>query len=127
MPSPMVTFKNETVAEVEWGHLFHAGGPVVRYEVNVTHQTLMESHLMAVKGKASRIIVAFDEIGNDMSWLPDCFNDSVTNLYNFTVRAITHDSETGKFYEGDWSPVEVTPAYCEGAYFILYNIFYFAK
>jgi hypothetical protein len=114
MPSPMVIFKNMTVAKVEWGHLFHKGGPMLRYDVNITHQSLGESHIIVVAKDQNSVAVAFDEIGRNRSWLPDCFNTSITNLYNFTVRAVTKDPKSGETYKGDWSPVEVTPAYCEG-------------
>ena len=115
MPNPMVTFKNSTTAVVEWGHLFHIGGPLLRFDVNITHQRLGESHVIDA-GTKNSVEVAFDEIGHDLSWVPDCYNDSVTNLYNFSVRAVTHDPLLGVVYSGDWSSDEVTPAYCEGEF-----------
>ena len=115
MPNPMVTFKNSTTAVVEWGHLFHLGGPLLRFDVNITHQRLGESHVIDA-GTKNSVEVAFDEIGHDLSWVPDCYNDSVTNLYNFSVRAVTHDPALGMVYSGDWSREEVTPAYCEGEF-----------
>ena len=113
MPNPMVTFKNSTLALVEWGHLFHLGGPLLRFDVNITHQRLRKSHVIDA-GRKSGVEVAFDQIGHDLSWVPDCYNESVTNLYNFSVRAVTHNPTSGVKYAGDWSPDEVTPAYCEG-------------
>ena len=113
MPNPMVTFKNSTSAKVEWGHLFHLGGPLLRFDVNITHQRLGESHVIDA-GMESSVEVAFDKIGHDLSWVPDCYNDSVTNLYNFSVRAVTFDPASEMVYIGDWSREEVTPAYCAG-------------
>ena len=112
MPNPMVTFKNSTAAVVEWGHLFHLGGPLLRFDVNITHQRLGESHVIDA-GRETGVEVAFDKIGHDLSWVPDCYNKSVTNLYNFSVRAVTHDPASGMVYSGDWSRDEVTPAYCK--------------
>ena len=119
MPNPMVRFKNSTLALVEWGHLFHLGGPLLRFDVNITHQRLRKSHVIDA-GKKNGVEVAFDQIGYDLSWVPDCYNESVTNLYNFSVRAVTHNPTSGVEYAGDWSPDEVTPAYCEGE--LYYNV-----
>ena len=70
--------------------------------------------MIAVDGMHSEVHVNLERLGREEDWVPDCANASITNLYNFTIRAITFDPETEETYSGEWSPVEVTPAYCHG-------------
>ncbi len=117
MRAPLVTFKNSTVVEVQWGLDFHRGGPLRQYDVAVARQGLSETHqVFSTPGDVRRIVLALDEIGSE--WTPNCYNESITNMYNFSVRAVTVD-EANRTYEGDWSPVEVTPAYCQSKYILL--------
>ncbi len=121
MPTPLVTFRNRSTASVEFGHNFHKGGPIHRFELNVTHQGLQESRLMRIDGDNYKVTIDLNKFADEAAWLPDCVNESVTTLYNFSVRAVTID-EDGKTYIGDWSQPEVTPGYCTGKLHLI-NIF----
>lgn len=112
MPAPTVTFKNSTEVLVEWDRKFHMGGPIDSYEVLVAHQALRETAELHANGDEYNMLVSLDTVVENQDWSPDCFNESLTNLYNFSVRAVTVDG-TGKHYRGNWSDVRVTPAYCE--------------
>ncbi len=112
MPTPLVTFRNSTEVLVEWGHAFHKGGPIDHYDLRVTHDTLEESVELSAPGGTNSLLLSLERLGVDSDWTPDCFNQSLTNLYNFSIRAVTRDPDLRATYEGDWSPVEVTPAYC---------------
>ncbi len=112
MPAPLVTFKNSTEVLIEWGHAFHKGGPIDRYDLKIAHQTLGESVVRHAKGGSNSLVLSLERVGEDSDWTPDCFNESLTNLYNFSIRAVTVDRVKGSYYLGEWSPVEVTPAYC---------------
>lgn len=114
MPSPLVTFKNSTQVFVEWGHLFHKGGPIKQFDLKITHQNLGLSKVVAVDAMHNSYSLSLADLGREQDWIPDCFNDSITNLYNFSIRAITFDPKTEDTFAGDWSPIEVTPAYCKG-------------
>lgn len=113
MVQPLVNFRNATEALVEWGHSgFHRGGPIKRFELNVTHTNLNDWSLIRVDGARTNYVVNLYKLGTEESWLPDCVNDSITNLYNFSIRAITID-EKEQTFNGDWSPVSVQPGYCQ--------------
>jgi hypothetical protein len=114
MPSPLVTFRNSTEVDVSWGHDFHKGGPIREFELQVTHQGLRSNRVLLVSGDANNKTLSLAQIGRDESWSPDCVNGSVTNLYNFSIRAITFDPSTRQTFKSQWSPIEVVPAYCEG-------------
>ena len=119
MPTPLVTFKNQTEVLVEWGHaMFHRGAPTIAsYDLKITHDTLGESTTLSVDGRdSSAFFVNLAALGEDHDWTPDCLNASITNLYNFSIRAVTEDKETGETFLGDWSREEVTPAYCKSKY-----------
>ncbi len=118
MPTPLVTFRNSTEVLVEWGHAFHQGGPIDHYDLQVAHQTLGESVTLSVKGQSNSVRLSLERLGEDSDWVPDCFNESITNLYNFTIRAVTVDEELDETFLGDWSPVEVTPAYCKREFYV---------
>ena len=117
MPSPLVTFLNRTIARVDWGHNFHAGGPIHHFDINITHQLLGESKLLKTNGsEVHSMVLNLATIAENEEWVPDCVNESLTTLYNVTVRAVTVDPETNTLYYGAWSPPEVTPAYCSCKY-----------
>lgn len=108
-----MTFKNSTEVSVQWGHLFHKGGPIKQFDLKVTHQNLRESKVLSVNGSENCHYISLFDLGHEQNWVPDCVNDSITNLYNFSIRAVTYDFEADETYAGDWSPIEVVPAYCE--------------
>jgi len=112
MPTPLVKFRNRTEVLVEWGHAFHKGGPIDRFDLLVAHQTLGEEAVVRADAKSNSLVLSLEQLGSEQDWTPDCSNHSVTNLYNFSVRAVTSDN--GKVYFGEWSPVEVVPGYCKG-------------
>ncbi len=119
MPSPLVTFKNSTEVKIEWGHgFFHKGGPLHHFDIKIIHQTLNRSVILEAPGHAESSTVSLAKIGENEDWTPDCSNKSITNLYNFTIRAVTVDRSIDQTYEGEWSPTEVTPAYCTSKFYI---------
>jgi hypothetical protein len=114
MPSPLVNFRNSTEVLVEWGHAFHKGGPIDRFDLLVAHQALGQETVVKADGNASSILLSLERLRDEQDWAPDCTNQSVTNFYNFSVRAVTKDPADDKLFFGDWSPVEVVPGYCQG-------------
>ena len=121
MDAPTVTFVNQTEVNIAWSaNKFHHGGPIKQYEINLTSQTLQRSHSIpyAVLGNSESegvmsTNVLLDQIADELNWLPNCDNQSATtNLYNFSIRAVTFDKDNGKFYHSPWSLQEVVPGYC---------------
>ena len=119
MPAPAITFVNQTEVNIAWStESFHHGGPISRYEINMVSQNLGKSHKIkySVQGNSESKLstnVFLDRIANEMEWLPNCENQSsTTNLYNFSIRAITFDKHSRKTYQSPWSVEEVVPAYC---------------
>ena len=112
MLAPMVTFANSTEVEVRWDpKTFHHGGPIKRYELKVIGQrTGYEKHFNDISGESTKMTISLDKISDDL--VPDCANNTITNLYNFTMMAVTYDEN--QEYLGPWSQVEVVPAYCRG-------------
>jgi len=114
MPSPLVNFQNRTEVLVEWGHVFHKGGPINHFDVLIAHQLLGKETVVHAKGHSNSLTLSLAHIEDEQDWTPDCTNNSVTNLYNFSVRAVTHDPADDSLFFGEWSPVEVVPGYCQG-------------
>ena len=119
MPPPEITFVNQTEVNIAWStDSFHHGGPITRYEINMVSQKLQRSHTIEydVQKNPQRQLstnVFLDQIANEMEWLPNCENQSATtNLYNFSIRAITFDEYNRASYDSPWSIQEVVPAYC---------------
>ena len=119
MPAPKITFVNQTEVNIAWStDSFHHGGPIIRYEINIFSQNLQESHKLEYdvpnnpQPQMSKNVF-LEQIANEMEWLPNCENQSeTTNLYNFSIRAITFDKYNRESYESPWSVQEVVPAYC---------------
>ena len=114
MPAPVVTFINSTEVEVKWDpSSFHHGGPIIdSYELIINSTKTEEKFIQTIQGNLTRIKLSLTEISENLA--PDCTNASMTNnLYNFTIRAVTIDKKFQKYF-GDWSHVEVVPAYCGG-------------
>ncbi len=112
MPSPIVTFVNSTQVDVNWGvQNFHKGGPILRYELRICSQRTEACHEFHYPAEYSRADLILDQVKNDLA--PNCYNESVTNFFNFTVRSVTFKNEDETFFS-EWSPEEIVPAYCEG-------------
>jgi hypothetical protein len=57
-------------------------------------------------------------------WSPHCENSSaLTNLYNFSIRAITNDPGTGEKFLSPWSREVALPANCAGQAFLDVRMF----
>ena len=120
MPAPKITFVNQTEVNIAWStDSFHRGGPVTKYEINMVSQNLQgKSHKIeydVLNSHQSQLStnVFLDQIANELEWLPNCENQSATtNLYNFTIRAVTFDNYTRQSFKSPWSVQEVVPAYC---------------
>ena len=115
MPEPTVTFVNSTEVNIAWSsETFNHGGPIKRYDIRL--ELLQENRTIEydVKDKSSSHMST--SIVLDSDWSPNCENESsTTNLYNFSIRAVTQD-EFGKLFYSPWSPEEVVPAYCYRTY-----------
>ncbi len=120
MAEPVVTFVNQTEVEVAWNPgLFHQGGPVRRYEVKIAQQGF-DDHLVTkiAPGHVSKMKLSLTNITEEQNWSPDCTNKTITNLYNFTVRAVSFDPDSGEEFTGSpWSHVDVVAAPCGREYF----------
>ena len=119
MPSPKVTFVNQTEVNIAWStDSFHHGGNISKYEINIFSQNLQGSHKIeydVLNNPQPQLStnVFLDQIADEMEWLPNCENKSeATNLYNFSIRAITFDPHNRESYKSPWSVDEVVPAYC---------------
>ena len=88
---------------------FHKGGPIERYELNVTSQRTGRFDIFHITGNETKYQILLDKF--DLA--PDCTNSSVTNLFNFTIRSVTKNSNKQEF-SSNWSSVEIVPAYCKG-------------
>ena len=89
---------------------FHKGGPILRYELNVSSQRTGGSHIFQISGNKSQVRIFLDKINEDLS--PDCNDSSVTNFFDFRIRSVTFNKNDQEF-SSYWSSVEVVPAYCE--------------
>ena len=116
MPPPKVTFVNSSEVIVAWNAKdFDHGGPIQVYQINLTSQFLQQSQIVNYNVMDSNpqmnTRISLDLMAGGEDWLPNCENQSSnTNLYNFSIRAVTKDEQ--KPYYGPWSLVEVVPAYC---------------
>ena len=116
MPPPKVTFVNSSEVMIAWNAKdFDHGGPIHVYQINLTSQFLQQSQIVNYNVMDSNpqmnTRIALDLMAGGEDWLPNCENQSSnTNLYNFSIRAVTKDEQ--KSYYGPWSLVEVVPAYC---------------
>lgn len=112
MPPPIVTFVNATEVKVVWDlDSFHHGGPIDHFELKVCSQWTEACHRSLTKDKTETKLM-LDQVKEDLS--PDCYNASVTNMFNFTIRSVTFDAKTDQKFSSPWSQVEVVPAYCRG-------------
>ena len=97
---------------------FDHGGPIVMYQINLTSQTLQKSRVIEYNAEnnidnhmSTKIVLG--RLAEDIEWLPNCENQSAnTNLYNFSIRAVTIDKQTDQIFHSPWSLQEVVPAYC---------------
>ena len=119
MPPPKVTFVNSSEVNIEWAsEEFDHGGPIIKYQIKLTSQTLQRSQVIDYKVKNGfnnqmNTRIDLDRKADGMDWLPNCENQSSnTNLYNFSIRAVTEDKQMGKIYSSPWSLEEVQPAPC---------------
>ena len=123
MHPPKITFVNQSEVNVAWSaNEFDHGGPVTGYEINMVSQELQRSHKVTYKLPNDTQLelstnIMLDQIIDDMDWMPNCGNMSTkTNLYNFSIRAVTYDKYNHKSYYSPWSSEEVVPAYCYRKY-----------
>lgn len=112
MPSPAVTFVNSTEVKVEWHtRQFQHGGPIKRYDLQICSEHTNACYIKTYENNKSKDTLVLDKINNDLA--PDCQNSTVTNMFTFRIRSVTHN-DSGDEFESPWSPDEIVPAYCQG-------------
>lgn len=113
-PPPTVQFINSTLVKLSWSKLFQIGAPSVlkwEWKVRRSGENWSPDNPAAVSGDQDSIRVHLDEVNSVPGWLPDCENETNTNMFEFAVRVIVRD-EADKEYTGPWSNVMKKAAYC---------------